>query len=33
MEKNIETLKLTPESFRPVKKDTDKEKITRPTIG
>lgn len=33
MEKNIETLKLTPESFRLVKKDTDKEKITRPTIG
>ena len=33
MENNIETLKLTPESFRPLKKDTYKEKITRPTIG
>ena len=33
MEKNIKELKLTEDSFKPVKKDADKEKITRPTIG
>lgn len=33
MENNIKELKLSKESFKPVKKDTNKEKITRPTIG
>ncbi len=33
MENNIEEIKLSPESFKPVQKDKDKEKITRPTIG
>lgn len=33
MDNTIKELKLTSESFKPVKKQTDKEKITRPTIG
>ena len=32
MDKNINNINITPESFKKVKKDTNKERITRPTI-